>query len=67
VVAEVREKEGRWYFVNVHYPGKHDLLAILAALKARRGRHLPTLAGQGLGAGGWPAIVQARRMSWAVC
>ncbi len=36
VTAEVRGKNGQWYFVNFLYPNHHNLLGLLKALKADR-------------------------------
>ena len=36
VTAEVRGKNGHWYFVNFFYPNGHNLLGVLKALKDDR-------------------------------
>ena len=36
VIAELEEKSGTWVFVNFDYPGRGDLLAVLASLKKGR-------------------------------
>ncbi len=36
VVAELAQKNGKWVFINFHYYGNKDLLAILKALRLSR-------------------------------
>ena len=36
VVAELLEKNGRWFFVNFHYPEDGDLLTVLRLLRESR-------------------------------
>jgi len=41
VVAQVVQKEGRWYFVDFHYSSGRDLLVILKELKESREKPSP--------------------------